>query len=91
MNSVINFHRVTDEQWFDAILRFLSSKYELVSVDVLYDVCRGRVHANNLCHITVDDGDRSFCEIVLPALTRRGIPASLFVSPVSTPQPALPP
>ena len=81
MNTVINFHRVTDEKWFDAILGFLASRYELVSVDALYALCRGHVQGDNLCHITVDDGDKSFCEILLPALARRRVSASLFVSP----------
>jgi len=81
MSTVINFHRVTDEKWFDAILDFLASRYELVSVDALYALCCGHVQGDHRCHITVDDGDKSFYEIILPVLTRRRVSASLFVSP----------
>lgn len=81
MNTVINFHKVTDGKWFDAILVFLASRYEFVSVDSLYALCCGHIPDDHCCHITVDDGDKSFYEIILPALTRRRVSASLFVSP----------
>ena len=81
MNAVINFHRVTDDKWFDAMLRFLASKYELVPIDALDALCRGHAQGDKMCHLTVDDGDRSCYDVIVPVLTRHKVSASLFVSP----------
>ena len=81
MNAVINFHRVTDGKSFDAVIRFLASKYELVPIDACDALCRGHAQGDKLCHITVDDGDKSFCDVIAPILSRHRVSASLFVSP----------
>jgi peptidoglycan/xylan/chitin deacetylase (PgdA/CDA1 family) len=36
---------------------------------------------NNSCHITIDDGDKSFYDIVFPILRKYNVPASIYISP----------
>ncbi len=81
MNKVINFHLVNNLAWFDNMICYLKSKYKLVSADTLYSFYSGEYELKNSCHITVDDGDNSFYEIIFPVLKKYNVPASLFVSP----------
>jgi len=81
MNKVINFHLVNNLAWFDHMICYLKSKYQLVSADTLLSLYNGECELENSCHITVDDGDNSFYEIIFPVLKKYNVPASLFVSP----------
>ena len=81
MNRVINFHRVTDHQWFDTLICFLKSKYNLVDVQALKEFYDGNLNLKNACHLTIDDGDESFYNIIFPVLKKHKVPASLYVSP----------
>lgn len=81
MNKIINFHVVSDAFWFEKILLFLKSRYKMVSMQTLHEYMSGNIEANNLCHITVDDGDKSFYNNIYPVLKKHKVPASLFVSP----------
>lgn len=81
MNSIINFHVVSDPCWFERILLVLKSKYQMVSADRIADFLSGNDQSNNLCHITVDDGDISFYKNIYPVLIKHKVPATLFVSP----------
>jgi len=81
MNKVINFHLVNNLAWFDNMICYLKSKYKLISADTLYSFYNGECELKNSCHITVDDGDNSFYEIIFPVLKKHNVPASLFVSP----------
>ncbi len=82
MNSVVTFHNVSDANWCDEVLCFLKSRYDLVSIDTLYDLYKTPHRGSDVCHITVDDGDNSFCDIILPVLQKHNAPASVFVSPL---------
>lgn len=80
MNSVLAFHEVDDIRWFDDVVRWLQTEYRLLPVEYVSQLLAGeRIH--NACHITVDDGHRSFENVIFPVLKRHGIPATLFVSP----------
>ena len=81
MNSIMTFHWVDDSVWFDSVVCFLKSRYRLVSVESLYECHFTSKYPTNVCHITVDDGDKSFYEIIFPVLRKHKVQASLFVSP----------
>ena len=80
MNSIVTFHAVNNAVWFDGVVGYLQSRFRMVSIESLseyYD----RGFPRNVCHVSVDDGDRSFYDVMWPVLKRRRVAASLFVSP----------
>lgn len=81
MNRVLNFHKVTNRNWFDSMICFLQSKYKMISADSLYEFYNGNTTIQNSCHITVDDGDKTFYEIIFPVLKKYKVACSLYVSP----------
>jgi len=81
MNKIVNFHQVTDYVWFDKIVCYLKSKYVLISTEDLFEYYKGQINLKNSCHITIDDGDKSFYDVIFPVLKRYNIPASIYVSP----------
>jgi peptidoglycan/xylan/chitin deacetylase (PgdA/CDA1 family) len=81
MNKVINFHKVNSIDWFDGMICFLKSKYKFICIDTLQGFYSGQIDMKDSCHITVDDGDRTFYDIIYPVLKKHQVPASLFVSP----------
>lgn len=83
-NTVINFHAIEDPDWMERILLLIGSIYHIISADDLYDYYYHEKPLTNACHITFDDGDRSFFDIVFPLVKKNRIPVSLFVSPMKT-------
>jgi peptidoglycan/xylan/chitin deacetylase (PgdA/CDA1 family) len=81
MNSILLFHAVTDGEWFDDIISWLKRRVRLVPIDLIDAFYEGSPRMNNACHITVDDGDASFYNVMFPILKRHRVHASLFVSP----------
>ncbi|HPJ69190.1 MAG TPA: polysaccharide deacetylase family protein [Desulfobacteraceae bacterium] len=81
MNKVINLHDVHDKQWMNQLLIYLKRRYTLISATELESHIYNEQHLTNFCHITVDDGDRTFYDVVYPLLKQHNIPATLFVSP----------
>lgn len=81
MIKVINFHDVYDANWLEEVLLFLKKKYRLIPVEDLRSYLNGNHSLGKSCHITIDDGDRTFYEVIYPVLKKHGIPATLFVSP----------
>jgi peptidoglycan/xylan/chitin deacetylase (PgdA/CDA1 family) len=81
MIKILNFHEVYNYQWLDNLMVYLKSKYEMVSMDTLNGFYKGDIQLKNACHITVDDGEKSFYEVIFPVLKKHNIPASLFISP----------
>lgn len=81
MNRIINFHDVHDKIWLEEILLYLRMKYTVISSEHLERYLKGEEIAGSFCHITIDDGDKSFYEIVYPLLKKYKLPATLFVSP----------
>src|SRR4051794_22093796 len=80
VNSVVAFHEVTDPVWFDSVIQLLRSSYRLLPASDLDQLFAGG-RVPNACHITVDDGHRTFYDVITPVLKRRGVHATLFVSP----------
>ena len=81
MNKIINFHAVSDAEWFEKVILFLKSRYNMVSIQTINEYMSESLELNNLCHITVDDGDSSFYKNIYPVLKKHNIPASIYVSP----------
>jgi peptidoglycan/xylan/chitin deacetylase (PgdA/CDA1 family) len=81
MNKIINFHLVNDSVWFEKIVCYLKSKYTFITNDVLYEFYKGQISLHNSCHITIDDGDKSFYDVIYPVLKKHNVPASIYVSP----------
>src|SRR5205823_801353 len=69
-------------EWFVNAIDGLARFYRFMSLDDLRAYFRGERRFNNCCHVTFDDGHATFYEHALPVLRSRGIPATLFVSPV---------
>jgi peptidoglycan/xylan/chitin deacetylase (PgdA/CDA1 family) len=79
MIKTLNFHRVSDSNWFESVIHLLKREFSFVSASD-----SGGDSANNgqrSCHLTFDDGEISFYNVILPVLKRHKIPATLFVSP----------
>lgn len=81
MNRIINFHDVHDKSWMERVLLHLSKKYSVISIAHLEKYLKGEKVAGRFCLITIDDGDRSFYEVIYPLLKKYKLPATLFVSP----------
>jgi peptidoglycan/xylan/chitin deacetylase (PgdA/CDA1 family) len=80
-NLVVAFHTVPSAGWFETALRTIGRFYRFVSLDEVIGLVSGSRRFNSACHVTFDDGHRSFSEIAVPILRRLSIPATLFVSP----------
>jgi peptidoglycan/xylan/chitin deacetylase (PgdA/CDA1 family) len=80
-NIVINFHDVQDSVWFEETLLFLKSRYSIISHQELEAFFHSNYPLNNSCLITVDDGEKSFVNVIFPVLKKLKIPCVLFVSP----------
>jgi peptidoglycan/xylan/chitin deacetylase (PgdA/CDA1 family) len=81
MMTVLVFHAVTDDDWFENVITWLKSRSRLVPIDAVAAYLEGDSACRNSCHITVDDGDESFARVMFPVLQRYGVHSSLFVSP----------
>lgn len=78
---VINFHREEDSAVFEKKLLALKKRFRLVSLEELEAMLSLGSKTRNICHISFDDGERSFFNHVFPVLQKHQVPASLFVSP----------
>jgi len=81
MNKIINFHDVRDIAWFDRIITILKNKYTMVDVNQLEGYYYDGKILKNACHITIDDGDKTFYNVIYPVLKKHSVPATIFVSP----------
>ena len=81
MNKIINFHHITDSAWLDNMITYLKTKYKFISVEEIYEYYQGTLDLRNTCHITIDDGDKSFYKYIFPVLKKHNVSASLYVSP----------
>lgn len=78
---VLNFHRELDAASFEEKILAVKSKYRFVCLEELTDLIANKKSLKNICHISFDDGEISFYEIVYPILKKHSVPVSLFVSP----------
>ena len=81
MSKIINFHDVHDINWFDNTICLLKKKYKIVDLDELLNLYSKKSELKNVCHITVDDGDKTFYSVIFPIIKKHKIPLSIFVSP----------
>jgi peptidoglycan/xylan/chitin deacetylase (PgdA/CDA1 family) len=81
MNKVLNFHLVDNIDWFDQIIAKIKGQYNMVDIDTLIAYYNQEITLKNACHITIDDGDQTFYNIIYPVLKKYKVPASLYVSP----------
>jgi peptidoglycan/xylan/chitin deacetylase (PgdA/CDA1 family) len=82
MNKIINFHNIHNIRWFEDVIYLLQSKYKLISIKEFQECFIGNTKFNRpFCHITVDDGDKTFYNVIFPILIKHNVPASIFVSP----------
>lgn len=81
MYRILNFHSVKNGNWFDNIICYLKSRYEFINADILAANYRVRSGTEKYCHITIDDGELSFRQIIYPILKKHNVPVTLFVSP----------
>lgn len=78
---ILNFHSEQDGPLFERIILSLRSKYQLVSTEQLEQLLLQKKELKNICHISFDDGERSFYNIIYPLLKKHNVPVSLFLSP----------
>ena len=81
MGIILNFHEVHDPLWLENIICFLKKEYNPVPMSELISLYNDRSNLKNICHLTVDDGDRSFYNEIYPVLKKHKMPATIFVSP----------
>lgn len=78
---VLNFHRELDAASFEEKILAVKPKYRFVGLGELTDSIANKKSFKNICHISFDDGEISFYEVVFPMLKKHSVPVSLFVSP----------
>jgi peptidoglycan/xylan/chitin deacetylase (PgdA/CDA1 family) len=81
-NTIINFHAIYDRAWMEKVLIFINKNYRIIGIDELESYFYEGHNLKNVCHITFDDGDLSFYNIVYPILKKYKIPVSVYVSPL---------
>lgn len=80
-NLILNFHAVNNPKWFENVILLLQSKYTFVKLN-FFESSNDYNNKNSFCHLTFDDGDKTFYNVVYPILLKYNIPASIFVSPL---------
>lgn len=78
---ILNFHNEENGALFEKIILALKARYRLVSIEELARLLQAKKIPCNICHITFDDGERSFYTTIFPVLQKHNVPVSLFVSP----------
>ena len=78
---ILNFHNEINGALFERIILALRSRYQLISLEQLEQLLLQKKRLKNICHISFDDGERSFYQVVFPILKKYNVPASLFLSP----------
>ena len=82
MGKVINFHKVSNAQWFEDVVCLLKRHYTMIHAQQLLDYYHHhKPLPRKSCLVTVDDGDLSSYTIIYPVLKKHQVPAVFFVSP----------
>lgn len=80
-NLAVHFHRMPSAAWFRQALETIGRLYRFVGIDDVRAYFHGGQRFNGACHVTFDDGDRTFVDVALPVLEAMSVPATLFVAP----------
>lgn len=78
---VLVFHKEEDGPLFEKIIVALKARYKFVSAEELEDLLLNKKELQSICHISFDDGYKSFYTVIFPILQKHKIPVSLFISP----------
>lgn len=78
---VLNFHRELDPVLFEQRILAVKKNYRFIGLPELQMLIQQKSRLENICHISFDDGELSFFEIIYPLLKKHNVPVSLFVSP----------
>ncbi|MEO6542019.1 MAG: polysaccharide deacetylase family protein, partial [Ferruginibacter sp.] len=78
---VLVFHKESNGPLFEKIIVALKTRYRLVSIHELEQLLSEKKELKNVCHISFDDGHRSFYDVIFPILRKHHVPVSLFISP----------
>lgn len=81
-NTIIYFHEIQDQQWFQNIVESLVKNYNIIGLSELEEYYYNNKSIKNACHITVDDGDLTFYKNAFPVIKKFNIPVSIYVSPL---------
>lgn len=81
-NINITFHDIHSQDWLRNTLKAVGSLYRFVHIRELEDFYHSGKTLKNTCHITFDDGHRTFYENSFPVLKEFQVPASIYVSPL---------
>jgi peptidoglycan/xylan/chitin deacetylase (PgdA/CDA1 family) len=85
MMSILVLHAVTDGDWFESLISWLKRRSQLVPIESVAAYYAGSGDQSRSIHLTVDDAEKSFADVIFPVLRKHGVHCSLFVSPkVST-------
>lgn len=89
---VLTFHRILpepdplrpdepDAATFSTVLDLLRASFNLLPLaDAVQQLLAGTLPARSVC-VTFDDGYADNCEVALPVLSSKGVPATVFVAP----------
>lgn len=80
-STVYVFHDLSNPKWVESTLRFLKRKYQIVGLREFTDDLESIKKSKGVCHLSVDDGNKSVYSVLYPVLQELQIEASLFVSP----------
>lgn len=80
-NLVLTLHGVSSASWLRRTLETVGRMYRFVAAEDVERYFSAGQRFDGACHVTVDDGERSFVETALPVLEALDVPATLFVAP----------
>ena len=78
---VMLFHKEENGPLFEKKIIALKARYSLLSLNELEQLLIQKRGTKNICHISFDDGEQSFYNIIFPLLKKYNVSVSLFVSP----------
>src|SRR5690625_8044501 len=81
MAKIINFHDIYDRPWFEDTLSVIQELDAVVPCPEIEQLYHGKKTSEKSAHLTLDDGHISTYTLIYPALKKRGLTASIFVSP----------
>ena len=79
-NLIIIFHAIKDPIWFEGVILLLKANYRLLDLG-FFENSNNYREKKGFCHVTFDDGDKTFHNVVYPILKKHDVPATIFVSP----------
>ena len=82
-NKILNFHSVSNSVWFENTIKIIKKRFKFITIQELENSFINCKELKNSCHLTIDDGDKTFYNVMYPILEKHNLPATIFVSPSS--------